>query len=405
MFGVTTQQTLNTGASKMTESHAEQDFNESYLSTLSPSDARFDKLKGTSQEMSRLYGLETSDGFTGFFAGSQLVSFEKYSVKIEKCGSWLRFVQDSDGKLKLVDARFCKVPNCSMCQQRRAMKWRAKFLTLVPQIREKYPTHKFLFLTLTIRNCDIEVLRDTLTRLNGSFKRLSELKRFPMDGLVKSVEVTRAWDCYHKGTFLGRHGTRWIVKWEYKNKSKLDLQPTSEVHPHLHVCGLVPASYFSTGYISQQEWTELWQQSLRVDYKPIVHITAVKFKNKEKGILSELENTPTAEENRMLRAMCETLKYTVKESDLIGSCCQDDEANATWLKLMTQQLYKARKVEYKGTLKEIGKELEAAYNDDNLIDIKDEKDESDKDPNLKELVFVWMKRIEKYVMSDVDSEQ
>lgn len=376
-----------------------------HLSNISSKDARFDKLKTMSQEVSRLYGLETKDGFTGFFSGSRIVSFEKYSAKIEKCGSWLIFVQTPDG-IKLVDARFCKAPNCPMCQQRRSVKWRAKFLTLAPQIQERYFTHKWLFLTLTIRNCELDDLRTTLTHLNGAFNRLSKLKRFPMEGLIKSVEVTRAWDCYHNEMFLGRHGTRWIVQWEYKNKSKLNLKPTTEVHPHLHVCGLVPASYFTHGYIKHEEWVELWQQSLRVDYTPIVNIKAVKSRSKGKLLPKpeEFADSTTADETGMVIAICETLKYTVKEQDLIGAYCHDDEENSRWLKAITQQLYKMRKVEYRGNLKEIGKELEAAYNDDNLIDINNEK-QSVNESDLEQLTFRWIRAIGKYVLCETSEDK
>lgn len=371
-----------------------------YLTELSPSDASLDRSKAASQEVANLYSLKTTDGFIGFFSGARLVSFDKYASKIEQCGSWLRFAQTSDDKLKLSDARFCKIPNCPMCQQRRSAKWRAKFLTLVPQIRENYPTHKWLFLTLTIRNCELDDLRPTLRHLNESFRRLSQLKRFPMEGLVKSVEVTRVWDCYHQGTYLGRHGTKWVVQWELKSGCKLDLEPTTEVHPHLHVCGLVAASYF-TGrcYIKQDEWTDLWQQSLRVDYKPIVNIKAVKPKKNQKLLPTpeEFEKDPNADETGLVIAICETLKYTVKEQDLVGVWCPDETVNSQWLKLLTQQLYKTRRIEYRGTLKELGKELEAAYEDDDLIHIN-EDDEFTEDIT-KELVFAWDKAISRYVLS------
>jgi plasmid rolling circle replication initiator protein Rep len=372
---------------------------EHYLSEVSSGDVKFDNHKGISDEIARLYGLQTSDGFAGFISGSKLITFGKYSLRINSCGSWLRFVKVED-KIKLVDARFCKSPNCSMCQWRRSLKWRAKFLTLLPEIQKSYPTHKWVFLTLTIRNCELDDLRPTLTHLNGSFNRLSKLKQFPMDGLVKSVEVTRAWDCYHKSKFIGRHGTTWIARWEYQHKQVLELKPTTEVHPHLHVCGLVPASYFSHGYLNHDRWVEMWQQCLRVDYEPVVNIKAVKSK-KNSQLLPQPEefadNPETADESGMVQAICETLKYTVKEQDLIGSYCQDDDANSSWLKAITQQLYKTRKVEYRGILKDIGKELDKAVNEESLVHINDEP-EPEGNPT-EELEFRWNVALRKYVFS------
>lgn len=372
---------------------------ELYLSEVSSGDVKFDIHKAISSEIAYLYGLQTKDGFMGFASGSRFISFDKYAIRINVCGSWLKFVE-ADGKIKLVDARFCKVPNCSMCQWRRSLKWRAKFLSLVPDIQKNYPTHKWVFLTLTIRNCDLDYLRPTLTHLHGSFNRLSMLKRFPMDGLVKSVEVTRAWDCYHKGEFIGRHGTTWITRWEYQNKQVLELKPTTEVHPHLHISGLVPASYFSTGYIKHDEWTALWKHCLKVDYNPIVNIKVVKAKTKNSSLLPEPEqfaNNVNTDESGMVQAICETLKYTVKEQDLIGSYCNDDDANSSWLKAMTEQLYKVRKVEYRGILKDMGKEIEQAVDDSNLIDIN-ENEEVGEIPT-KELEFRWRSALKKYVFS------
>jgi plasmid rolling circle replication initiator protein Rep len=371
------------------------------LTEISSGDIKFDIHKAISQEIVRLYGFPSTEGFTGFMSGNRLVTFDKYSVRINWCGSWLRFAQVDD-KIKLVDAKFCKVPSCSMCQWRRSLKWRAKFLTLLPEVQKNYPTHKWVFLTLTIRNCELDILRPTLTHLNGSFNRLSMLKAFPMDGLVKSIEVTRAWDCYQNGKFIGRHGTTWIARWEYQNKQVLDLKPTTEVHPHLHVCGLVPGSYFTgRGYIKQEQWTEMWKHCLKVDYTPIVNIKAVKPKNKGKLTLPEPENfadnPEVADDSGMIKAICETLKYTVKEQDLIGSYCKDDDANSAWLKAMTQQLYKMRKVEYRGVLKDIGKEIEAAVNEGDLVNINDNLETEKR--SEKELQFRWESAIKRYVFS------
>lgn len=374
------------------------------LTQLSPTDKGFDSHKSLAQKVSKLFAIE--DGFLGFIAGSTLVSFERFSARIGSCGFRLKFVRTPEGKLKLVEAKFCKVPMCPSCQWRRSLKWRARFLTLLPSLQEKYSGHRWIFLTLTVRNCELADLRLNLQALNQAFNRLSQLKRFPMDGLVKSVEVTRAWDCYDRGEYLGRHGTKWIMKWEYDNKRFLLLEPTMEVHPHLHILGLVPSGYFGKNYINHEDWTQMWQQSLRVDYKPIVNIKAVKPRRAAKLIPDpeSFTNDTSSDETGMIKAVCETLKYTVKEKDLVGEYCKDDNFNSTWLKLLTQQLYKTRKVEYRGILKEIEKELEEARNSDDLINISGEK-ESSEDSNLEELEFYWMKVIQQYVLSESNKSE
>jgi plasmid rolling circle replication initiator protein Rep len=376
-----------------------QDLTQSYLSTMSYGDATFDDHKVNSQKLARLYGLDTADGFLGFMSGNRFILFSAYSDKVNKCGSWLMFVRERYGiKLKLADARFCKVPNCPMCQFRRSLKWRAKFLDLLPGVQEKFTSHRWLFLTLTIRNCELDDLKGSLKVLNTAFNRLSKNVKFPMVGLVKSVEVTRAWDCYDSfsGEFLGRHGSKWVFQYQQKHNTAVRLEPTTEVHPHLHVVGLVSSSYFGGKYyLKHSDWVDMWKKALRIDYTPIVNIKAVKCK---KSLPSPKEfNSDNSLDNGMIAAICETLKYTVKEQDLIGSSCQDDEANSQWLKRVTEQLYKTRKVEYRGVLKEIGKELEEAYNSDDLITVKEDKEKLNTS-DLEELTFTWYDALRHYVL-------
>jgi len=384
-----------------------QDLDKSYLSTVSPTDARFDTHKAASQEMARLYGLETDDGLVGFVSGQRFVMFSSYSIKIEKCGSWLKFVDRHDG-LKLVDARFCKSPNCPMCQFRRALKWRAKALELLPKVQEQFPNHRWLFLTLTIRNCELDDLKGTIKQLNDGFNRLSKQSKFPFVGSVKAVEITRAWDIYDQftGEYLGRHGSKWIFQYQAKHNTALRMEPTTEVHPHLHVIGLVKPSYFGGNYyLTQAEWREMWQKALRVNYLPIVDIRVVKCKKGQKIVPDPSEfEADNSTDSGMIKAICETLKYTVKEQDLIGTYCKDDQSNSQWLKKVTEQLYRSRKVEYRGVIKEIGKQLEAAYDDDDLISINDISEETTGEEDLKEIVFSWYPTLERYVMRQIKDD-
>lgn len=378
-----------------------QDLVGSHLSLLSPQDAVFDSHKAIASEVSHLYGQDV--GPAGFSVGlkGKLVQFGNYSVKIHSCGYLLKFVRGDGEKLKLVDAKFCKVPFCPMCQWRRALKWRAKFLTLLPGLQEKFPTYRWLFLTLTIKNCDLQDLKSTIKHLNQSFKRLSELKAFPMVGSIKSLEVTRAWDCFDSftGEYLGTHGTKWVYQYNQKfPNDPLQLQPTTEVHPHLHIVGLVKPSYFSHGYISQEKWVQLWKQSLRVDYDPILDIRVVKSKKSDKLPTPEqFEVNPDSDKTGMVKAICEVVKYTVKKSDLVGIGDPDhDHDNVLFLKALTEQLYKTRRIEYRGILKELAKELESAYNDDDLILVNEDVEKDD--TNYQELTFKWYQALEKYIL-------
>ena len=48
----------------------------------------------------------------------------------------------------------------------------------LPNIQERFPTHRWVFLTLTVKNPPVTELRDTLKHMNDSWKRLIETKRF-----------------------------------------------------------------------------------------------------------------------------------------------------------------------------------------------------------------------------------
>lgn len=389
----------------MPEIQESQGLDQDYLSKISERDAKFDNKKSVSAEIARLYGLDTKDGHQGFVSGKKTKLFSVYSQKIGQCGNWLSFVKGKNG-LKLVDARFCMVPNCPMCQWRRTLKWRAKFLELRPKIFESWGNHRWVFLTLSMRNCELDNLKDTIKHLNGAFNRLSKNARFPLIGLVKSVEVTRAWDIYDAftGKFLGRHGSKWVIDYQRENKRPLRLEPTTEVHPHLHVIGIVKPSYFSgNNYIKHSEWLEMWKKALKVEYDPSFRIQTVKC---NKSITAKEFDEDNNKADGIIKAVCETLKYTVKEQDLIGSHCSDELVNSKWLKNVTEQLYKTRKVEYRGVFKEIAKELEMEeeeeedeeQKEENLVNINEDK-ESTEDKNLEVVNFFWYPALKRYVRS------
>lgn len=239
--------------------------------------------------------------------------------------------------MKLSGARFCRVRYCPVCQWRRSLMWKARAYKLLPKVVRDYPKHRWLFLTLTVKNCPITELRAVLDSMNQSFKRLTKLKSWKIKGWIKSTEVTR-----------GRDGN---------------------AHPHFHCLLMVPSSYFSgQDYLSQDRWTELWQQCLRIDYKPMVHIRAVAKRHDPQVIIPEI------------------LKYQVKESDLI----KDRE----WFLELTRQLHKTRAVAVGGVLKHYLKALEEEPED--LIG----EDENPDIANEGELYFGWKQKDKKYRLVD-----
>lgn len=308
----------------------DQEGGEFYLSDLSPSDKPWDAHRASAEQVQGLY--DTSE-------------FSDYFRRIRECSRQLEFAfkanDDGELKLRLQRAHFCRLRWCPVCQWRRSLMWRARFFQVIPEIVKDYPTARFVFLTLTVKNCLPDELRETLTWMNKSWERLTKRKLFPAIGWVKAVEVTRK----------SSDGT---------------------AHPHFHCLLMVSSGYFGgTRYINQAQWTEMWKSCLRVDYTPIVNVKAVKPK---KGA-----DSTTA----IPIAICETLKYSVKEGDLI--------ADQEWLHELTRQLHKTRAIAVGGVFKSYLSEDEP----EDLIntDLEDDEPTSEDDPRV---TFGWREMVKRY---------
>lgn len=267
-----------------------------YLSDLSEQDKPWDKHRGQSEAVERLYG-----------AGD----YQRYQERIHECSRRLQFalIDDGDGGVAfhLDAAMFCRVRFCPICQWRRSLMWRARFYRAIPAYLNDHPTRRPLFLTLTVRNCAISDLRATVNQMNAAFKRMTERRQWPGAAWVKSLEVTRGAD--------------------------------GSAHPHFHVLMFVKTSYFNQGYIKQSDWRAYWQSCLKASYLPVVNVKTVKPKAEQ--------GDP---QQAMRVAIMETLKYGVKPDDLV--------ADGPWLYELTQQLHKTRAVSVGGELRDYLREDE-----------------------------------------------
>lgn len=339
---------------------------EIYLSNVSERDEPWDAHRANADLVSELY------------ADSE---FGKHSKRMRMCANWLEFAsttgEDGRLRLKLRLANFCRIRTCPVCQWRRSLMWIARFIQAIPKIESEFPNMRFIFLTLTQKNCKITELRETLQSMNSAWQRLSQRKSFPMVGWVKAVEVTAVYDCYDGSDFVGRHGFTWVMKWQFQHKRRLTLKITDEVHPHIHVLGMVPPSYFKKNYLSQATWTDLWQKSLRVEYTPVVHVQTVK------PHLGSEENRTA----QITAGLLETLKYTVKEFDLT--------ADREWLLELTRQLKNTRSIAVGGKLKDI-------IRDDEPEDLIHPDGSEELGETFSEIYFRWLRQSKRYVLRYTD---
>jgi len=145
-------------------------------------------------------------------------------------------------------------------------------------------------------------------------------------------------------------------------------------NPHMHVLMCVESKYFrgSDNYISQDEWLELWQKALKVDYKPVANIKAIKPNKKGNNAIES--------------AIKETSKYAVKASDYLTS---DQEKDLEVVNDLEQGLYKKRMISYGGLLKIKHKELNLGNAEDgNLIQTGEEKI-SDEEEKANSIMAIW----------------
>ena len=269
------------------------------LALLSPKDIKWDDRRGETQSVEQLY-TKRSD-------------FARLAERMAKCSGLLEFRQvihedTGEASLKLSRASFCHVRHCPVCQWRRGLRNVARFYEALPQIQQDHPKAAWLFLTLTVRNPPMSELRATLGAMNKAWQRLIQRADWPALGFIRTTELT-----------LGRDGNP---------------------HPHFHALLMVKPSYFKSGnYLSQEAWTRHWQEALRADYTPMVNIQRVKARSAKAQLAEQAGDAQAA----LGAAVLETVKYSVKPSDLI--------ADAAFLYGITEQLHKTRFIASGGALK------------------------------------------------------
>lgn len=256
--------------------------------------------------------------------------------RVISCGDTLQFIQNQDGTLKLYQAYFCKNKLCPMCNWRRSMKYSYQTSRIVDEAIKQESKGRFLFLTLTVKNVEGQALNSTISQLTKSFDRLFKRAKVQRNllGYLRSVEVTHN-------------------------------ENDKTYHPHIHVLMMVRPSYFQSkkDYITQKEWSDMWSQSLKVDYVPMIDIRTVK------------------ETGKGLRgAVLETAKYPTKPIKL-------DVENMQVVDDLYNGLYRKRQLGYGGLFKTIKKQLQLDdVENGDLIHTSDDKENISKGT---EIVAIW----------------
>lgn len=259
----------------------------------------------------------------------------KKAKRMKDCANWLAFWRKEDGTMKLHDARFCRVRLCPICQWRRSLKTFGQMSQVLDLATAD--GYQFIFLTLTMQNCDGEALSDELTHILLSYNRLMKYKD------VRAI-------C--KGFYRGLEVTHNIISDTY--------------HPHIHAIIAVKSTYFRGAYyISQEKWTALWQRALQESYTPIVDVRKCKGGAK---------------------AIAEACKYAVKPSDILNM--DDWDMTVDTLRILDKALENRRFVGLGGILKDLHKSLHLDDPEDgDLVHLEGEKQAEE--ATAEEIVYFW----------------
>lgn len=228
------------------------------------------------------------------------------AYRVSECGSYLEFYVTEDSQ-KLHAANFCRDRLCPMCNWRRTL----KIFSQVSAVMDELKDYKFIFLTLTIRNCEGYKLSETVQAIFDGWRYLynkNTIFRKSIFGTFRSLEVTRNRGA---GTF----------------------------HPHLHCILAVDANYYKHNFIKHSEWVQLWRKACKLDYDPWVYVENVK--DTGKGVPG---------------AVAEVTKYSVKAVDYATS--------ADNVRVLSSALAARRLCGWTGVFAQVRKQL-------NLDDVED----------------------------------
>ena len=211
---------------------------------------------------------------------SQKYTFPEWRViRMADCSKIISYVYcPACGSMHIAKAWLCRDRLCPTCAWRLSLKriWEMTQTLNYLSIWQDSAC-KVAMLTLTMKNVKLADIDKAITEMLDAWKLMTKRRPFKaaVKGFCRSVELTK-----------GTNGT-----W----------------HPHIHALLWFDVSYQCD--IKQKEWAEMWRQSLKVDYIPIVDIRAAYSKN----------NNVSDTWDKLLSATVEATKYVMK-NDILLQC-------------------------------------------------------------------------------------
>ena len=204
------------------------------------------------------------------------LGYDNKTERVKDCATYLEYrLLD---KWRLHRANFCRDRLCPLCNYRRTLKIFGQVSQVVDELGDSY---SYIFLTLTVPNCDGEKLSLTIDDMQKGFRKFIKYKRIAtaVKGTLKALEVTRN---KKDGTY----------------------------HPHYHCILAVKNSYFTgQDYIKHDEWLGYWQKAMK--NPDITQVDVRRCKPKEDIKDGDRRTKPIS------AAVAELAKYSVKSVDYL----------------------------------------------------------------------------------------
>lgn len=220
--------------------------------------------------------------------------------------------------MQITGANFCKQRLCPICNYRRSTMLWHKVKEITKQI-----DNEFIFITLTVKNCEGIKLKENINKILESFHRITSRKTWKKNfvGYIRGLEITYNAE---KDTF----------------------------HPHLHILAVASENYFKENYVDVHTLRSWWTESAKLDYYVQVDIRKVKEKDK---------------------AIAEVVKYAVKMADILEQGTDKKRLEAT--QILASCINGRRLMSTGGIITKIAKKMKINIDDDE-IDIVTKREKS-----------------------------
>lgn len=244
---------------------------------------------------------------------------KKRSLVMKECSTILAKRICECGHTHIQTANLCRDRLCPICSWRLSVKRYANMLHIMDFI-SRYNEREFnyYFLTLTVKNCRITSLNETVKNMSAAWNRLLQRKiwKEAIYGFARSVEVT----------------------YNYTAKT---------FHPHFHIILAVENGATIGDFAIRKAWKEV----LRINYDPITDFQQIYNKR----------SASPEEEKDITPAILETFKYSVKSKEV-----ESMPLNA--FRALAEQISSLRLISFGGIFKEakqlLGLEFETVTEDE-----------------------------------------